>query len=125
MYKVGGAGSNLNKLLDEGTRPSKISDLEKQFDEEMRRIYFEAKKFGMYGDAFIGLIEEHGGRRAAKLLIRGSEKARGAVKLRFIQMIQGNGLNLTAEYLVAQPRWAELFKKDEIRIAKQRIEKWK
>lgn len=124
-FKVKELGGKAQKFLEGKEKSKEISNLEKQFDQEMRRIYWEARELGMCGDGFIASIEERRGRDAAKFLLAGSDDVSGAEKLRFYQMFTGKGLELTAEYLVAQPRWAKLFTKEEIKEAKRRLKKWR
>lgn len=124
-FKVNELGDKVQEFFDGSAKPEEMSDLEKQFDQEMRKIYWKAKELGMDGDTFIGLIEEHEGCNAAKLLLRGRDSTTGADKLRFFQIIKGAGLELTAEYLVAQLKWSRLFTKEEIKEAKRRLDQWK
>jgi hypothetical protein len=103
----------------------KMSGLEKKFDQEMRKIHKKAiEQFGKKGHKMILLIEKYGGPKAAKLMLRRPENVSGATDLRFYQMTQKHGLNLTVEYLVAQPKWKKLFTSGEIKKARARLEKW-
>lgn len=107
------------------TKDKEISDLEKQFDQAMREIYRKAKQHDVKGDTLIQLIEDFGGRQAAKYILSSLSSRTVIRKLMVAQTFEKNALNLFVESLVADPKWKNLFTEEEIEIAKERVAQWK
>ena len=125
-FKINDLGTEVEKFLAGKAPIEEMTELEQQFDKEMRNIREKAEKLGMMkGDGLKALIEEHGGLKAAKIILDGPEDATGANKLRVKQVGEVKGLDLTVEALVAESRWEGLFAPEVIQKAQERIDKWK
>jgi len=122
--------SELEEEYIEFCKKFRINDprngLEEQFDRAMRAICTKAKQYGVKGDTLFALIEQCGSINAAIYILEGSESHAASVisKLRVAQIWEARDLKLSVEQLVADPRWEKLFTKDQIKKAKERIDKW-
>ncbi|NTU49379.1 MAG: hypothetical protein HGA87_00530 [Desulfobulbaceae bacterium] len=105
------------------TSKKKTSTLEKRFHLAMMGIYNESRRRGHKVDSLIAFIEEHGGRGAAKLMLRGPDMPRWVKKL--IESGNIEDLDLSVEALVLKPKWTRLFTKKERGIAQQRLNQWR
>ena len=70
----------------------------------MLRIYEEAKKFDYFATRFRMMLEEHGGVGTARRLLAASNAQEGLTTL-----WENGRLDLSLEFQVLQPRFAELF----------------
>jgi hypothetical protein len=100
------------------------AELELQFDEDMRGIIAkeqELRKTIWKGTSpstrFMGMIERHGGRKMAKILLT-SDPPKGMIGY----LRKSGHLDMTAEYYVVMDRYKPLFTDDERAIALFRLE---
>ena len=91
-------------------------DLEKQFHQEMLRIYDEAAKLKYHPTRFLQMVEEHGGREAAKRLLAGDTLSSG-----FVRLFELGRTHLTVESLVLREPWSRLFTDEELNEAERRL----
>lgn len=95
-----------------------MSDLIKEFDKEMRNIYFRAKTECNYTPTyFLKMIDEMGGLQTAKVLLRKDTISSG-----FTKLYECKRLDLTVEALILRNPWQQLFTEEERKIAKRRLE---
>lgn len=122
-FKIDDPREELEKILN-GAQRKKVSALEKQFEKAMFDIHKQAnEKLGYKGDSLIAFIGEHGGLGAAKLILRGPDFSRWALKVKKLKRIED--FEFSVESLVVKPKWAKLFTRKEIKIAKERLDQWK
>lgn len=89
--------------------------LERDFDTEMRRVYYRAKdEVGYNATRFLQMLHKYGGVETARRLLP-------AMSDGFAALWERDRLDLTVEYLVLQTRWHELFSDDERGVARQRL----
>lgn len=94
-----------------------MSTLENKFHEDMKNIYFNAKKELKYNASrFFQLVSREGGLKAAKQLISKSEGTYG-----FEVLWENKRLDLSVEALVLRPEYHELFTEEEREICKNRL----
>lgn len=94
-----------------------MSTLENKFHEDMKNIYFEAKKELKYNASrFIQLVASEGGVKAAKKLISKSEGTHG-----FEVLCENKRLDLSVEALVSKPEYHDLFTSEERQACKDRL----
>ncbi|MCX5668912.1 MAG: hypothetical protein NTX89_02160 [Candidatus Omnitrophica bacterium] len=106
-----------------GLKMNKKEKLIIEFNQAMLNIYEEAKrKYDYNGLRFLQMIKEHGGLEAAKRIINDTNiKLQGFTEL-FMRGGQ-EGLNLTVEALVLDPKWRDLFTDADRKIASERMRK--
>jgi hypothetical protein len=99
-----------------------MADLSKQFDKAMLDIYRRAKAEAKYNARiFLEMVTERGGLATAKYLINAVTPSEGYTKL-----YEKGRLDLTVEAMIVEnPRWHELFTKDELAKAKKRLADYK
>ena len=86
------------------------------FDHAMMQIYVQAKQQAGYtATRFHRMLTEHGGVETARRLL--PQMSDG-----FTALWRRNRLDLTVEALVLQPRWASLFEREELEMARGRLE---
>ena len=95
-----------------------MKKLELEFHNKMEEIYFRAKDEIDYpANRFKQMIDINGGYKAAKILLGSKELSDG-----FIELYNHNRLDLSMEALIVENlKFHELFTKDEIKIAKDRL----
>lgn len=94
--------------------------LENKFDEDMKNIYFTAKKELKYNASrFIQLVSKEGGLKAAKQLISKSGGTYG-----FEVLWENNRLDLSVEALVLRAEYLELFTDGEREICRHRLKEF-
>ena len=91
-------------------------DLEKQFHQEMLRIYDEATRLKYRPTRFLQMVEEHGGRDAAKRLLAGDTLSSG-----FVRLFELGRPDLTVKSLVLKEPWSRLFTGEELNEAERRL----
>jgi hypothetical protein len=92
--------------------------LEKQFENDMRQIYLQAKKeCGYNASRFLQMISNVGGLKAAKQLIRKDGGTDG-----FTTLWEHGRLDLSVEAHVLKPEYAGLFSDDERQLCRERLE---
>ena len=95
-----------------------MNSLEDEFNEAMLNIYRSAIEACKYrAKAFLAMVVELGGVKAAKKLLAGSELQSGLYEL-----FECGRLDLTVENLVLQVRFRELFTPEELQEAERRLE---
>lgn len=94
-----------------------MSELESRFHEEMKNIYYAAKKeIGYNASRFIQIVSNEGGLKAAKKLITKNGGTYG-----FEVLWENKRLDLSVETLVLKPEYRELFTDEEIERCKSRL----
>ena len=95
-----------------------MKELEKEFHKKMTEIYDKAKaELDYRANRFKHMVDEYGGYKAAKILL----SSRG-VPYGFEELSRYHRQDLTMEALIVEnPKFHELFTKDEIKIAKKRL----
>lgn len=95
-----------------------MEKLEKQFDEAMFAIYRRAKdEAGYSANAFLGMLNDRGGRSTAKYLINATKASDG-----YTALYERGRLDLTIEACVIEnKKWHELFDEDELLKAHKRL----
>ena len=97
-----------------------MSNLEKQFENEMLGIYRTAKKeCGYNAVRFLQLVSEKGGLAAAKQLINKTGGTDG-----FTTLWEHHRLDLSVEAHVLKPEYAELFTEEEKDICRNRLKEF-
>lgn len=97
-----------------------MSALENRFHEDMKSIYFTAKRELKYNASrFFQLISKEGGLKAAKQLISKSGGTYG-----FEVLWENKRLDLSVEALVLRPEYHELFTMEEREICKNRLKEF-
>jgi hypothetical protein len=93
------------------------SQAEREFDHAMVHTYEAAgKETGYWAHRFLSLVRRKGGVGAAHKLLADKDVSDGFLKLR-----KAARLDLSVEYQVLRPKFAELFTDDERAIARQRL----
>ena len=92
-------------------------DVEREFHQEMVRIYEEATKFGYYPTYFLGMVNGMEGVAAAKKLLNTASPSSG-----FTRLWEECRLDLSVEALVVQEPWDSLFTDGELEEARQRLD---
>lgn len=97
-----------------------MSTLENKFHEDMKNIYFTAKKELKYNASrFFQLVSREGGIKAAKQLISKSGGTYG-----FEVLWENKRLDLSVEALVLRPEYHELFIDDEREDCRNRLKEF-
>jgi hypothetical protein len=90
--------------------------LERQFHEQMRRVYREAAEFGYRPTYFLRMVEEQGGVLAAKNLLR------KGITDGLERLTREGRLDISMEALVLKEPWSQLFTDEENGLAKWALE---
>ena len=91
-------------------------ELEARFQQEMLRIYEEAKDFGYYSTYFLRMVLDQGGLPAAKQLLGGNRVSDG-----FVRLWEEQRLDLSVEALALREPWRSLFGQEELAEARRRL----
>ena len=91
-------------------------DLERQFHQEMLRIYDEATKLRYHPTRFLQMVDQQGGLNAAKQLLAGDTLSSG-----FVRLFELGRPDLTVESLVLKDPWCRLFTDEELNEAERRL----
>lgn len=91
--------------------------LEDGFDQEMLRIYEEAKEFDYYPSYFLRMVVDRGGLSTARHLLSGGQLSDG-----FVRLWEEGRLDLSVEAVALQDRWRGLFTHEELAEAKRRLD---
>ena len=95
-----------------------LRELENQFHKAMLGVYESAlRECGHNATRFLQMVGNHGGLQAAKILLHTPGFQYG-----FKELWKCGCLRLTMEALVIQPQFSVLFTKEEIQIAKNRLQ---
>lgn len=94
-----------------------MTDLEKQFLNDMKYIYKECSEFGYFPHRFAEMINEKGAVATAKQLVTRKESTTG-----FTKLCLNKKLGLSIEAYVIKPEYKELFTEEEIRASRERLE---
>ena len=91
--------------------------LETVFHDDMLRLYRRAKaECGYNATRFLQLVNELGGVRAAKTLLKKDGLSYGLTEL-----WERRRLDISLEAAVLDPRWASLFSTAELAVARERL----
>lgn len=97
-----------------------MTDLEKQFDREMRDVYISAKReCGYTATRFLQMLSDQGGVKTAKQLIKKEGETYG-----FSILWEKHRLDLSVEARVLKPEYHDLFSDDDRAICRERLEKF-
>ncbi len=91
--------------------------LEDRFQQEMLRIYEEAKEFDYYPNYFLRMVVDRGGLSAAKHLLSGDKLSDG-----FVRLWEEERLALSVEALALRDPWSALFTGEELTEAQRRLD---
>ena len=93
--------------------------LEQRFHQEMLGIYESARhlKPPYYATRFLRMVNEHGGKGAADMLLATGEPSEGFTEL----FLRGRRLDLSVEYLVLRRPWRDMFTPDQLAVARKRL----
>ena len=92
-------------------------NLRKKFDDEMKEIYFKAKKEAGYNATrYYQMVMENDPLDVAKKLISYVPPSEG-----FTNLLMAGKLNLTVEALVVKEEYREFFTEEEIRLCKEKL----
>lgn len=95
--------------------------LDREFHEEMLRLFRESKEEGYTPSRFLQMVNEIGGLAAAKALINEPHPSDG-----FQRLWEMGRLDLTVEYVAAfEHRYRELFTQEERMAARRRYDEYK
>jgi len=95
------------------------SDLELQFHERMRQVYDQAKvECGYTATRFMQMVNEQGGLSTAKKLINSPKYSEGLTRLWELKR-----LDISMEATVLQQPWRELFTKEDLKKASEKLKK--
>jgi len=93
-------------------------DLKRQFHNMMLSIYERAKSECNYNATrFLQMVNEQGGLEAAKTLLNSSRLSEGLIAL-----WECKRLDISMEATILKEPWNTLFTKEELEIAKKRLE---
>ena len=96
--------------------PIGATDLEREFHEDMVRLYHVAAKKGYRATYFMQMVAEQGGVEAARALLGGKSAQAGLYKLAELKL-----LHASVENLALNPKYGELFLHFEKRAARERL----
>lgn len=97
-----------------------MSTLENRFHEDMKSIYFTAKKELKYkASRFFQLVSREGGLKVAKQLI-----SKGGGTYGFEVLWENKRLDLSVEELVLRPEYHELFTVEERETCRNRLKEF-
>ncbi|RUT84827.1 MULTISPECIES: hypothetical protein [unclassified Mesorhizobium] len=92
----------------------------KEFHKALVKADREARDLpGYTGHVFRKMIAGHGGWKAAKLMLQ--PMSRGKVQDGFVELWMCGGIELTVESIILEPKWYELFTRDDRREAYRRL----
>ena len=91
-------------------------NLESRFQQEMLRIYEEAKEFDYYPTYFLRMVVDRGGLSAAKQLLSGK------LSDGFVRLWEEQRLDLSVEALALREPWSVLFTQEELTEAQRRLD---
>ncbi len=91
--------------------------VEGRFQQEMLRIYEEAKEFDYYPTYFLRMVVDRGGLSAAKQLLSGNKLSDG-----FVRLWEEQRLDLSVEALALRDPWIVLFTQEELTEAQRRLD---
>jgi hypothetical protein len=95
-----------------------MQDLAARFQTEMINIYVKAKEDCRYNATrFLQMVTDSGGVATARTLLRTPTLSDG-----FAALWEHGRLDLTVEALVLREPWSELFDKEELNIARERLQ---
>jgi hypothetical protein len=98
-----------------------MNDLERNFHNAMTDVYRKAdKECGYKATRFLQMLGEKGGVRTAKDLVTKDGGTEG-----FLKLWQFGRLDLSVEALVLKDEYKELFTEEQLRLCKERLEKYK
>lgn len=98
-----------------------MTDLEKQFDQDMLEIYKLAKKeCGYNATRFLQMISSQGGLETARNLIRNPDSSVG-----FSALFEHNRLDLSVEAHVLKPVYSDLFSEEERQMCRDKLAQFK
>ena len=92
-------------------------NLEGRFQQEMLRIYEEAKEFDYYPTYFLRMVVDQGGLPAARQLLSGNRLSDG-----FVRLWEEQRLDLSVEALALREPWSVLFSQEELAEAQRRLD---
>ena len=97
-----------------------LDDLQSRFDAAMMDIYRRAlDEAGYKATRFFQMLHDHGGLITAQILIDSPTVSDG-----YTALWERKRLDLTVESLVLQPEWQGLFTDEQLRIARERLQKY-
>lgn len=97
-----------------------MGQIENKFNEDMKNIYFTAKRdIGYIATLFMQLVSQKGGLLAAKQLIAKEGGTYG-----FEVLWENRRLDLSVEALVLKPEYESLFSDEERKLSKNRLEEY-
>ena len=110
------APSNVGRpAVEAGGQAASPTDLEDAFGHAMMQIYVQAKEEAGYtATRFHQMLTEHGGVEAARRLL--PQMSDG-----FAELWRRKRVDLSVEALVVKPRWASLFARHELEMARDRL----
>lgn len=98
-----------------------MNDIERKFYTAMTDVYRKAdKECGYRATRFLQMLSEKGGVKTAKELIAKEGGTEG-----FSKLWQFGRLDLSVEALVLKNEYKELFTEEELRLCRERLEKYK
>jgi hypothetical protein len=103
----------------DGTLGASAGALEKAFHARLIGAYNSAKAIGYNATRFLGMVSEHGGLEAARILLHSSGVSDG-----YTAMWERGRLDLTVEAIVLEAEWATLFSDTERRTAIARLKEY-
>ena len=92
-------------------------NLEGRFQQEMLRIYEEAKEIDYYPNYFLRMVVDRGDLSAAKHLLGGDKLSDG-----FVRLWEEQRLDLSVEALALRDPWSALFTHEELAEAQRRLD---
>ncbi|MBU3159510.1 hypothetical protein KPL37_07040 [Clostridium frigoris] len=97
-----------------------MNDLERKFNKDMTNIYRKAdKECGYRATRFLQILSEKGGIITAKELVSKEGGTEG-----FLKLWQLGRLDLSIEALLLTDEYKVLFTKEELKLSKERLEKY-
>ena len=97
-----------------------LSELENEFHDAMVDIYRRARDEADYVPTrYIQMVSEHGGVKAAKILINADKPSDG-----YTELWKRGRLDITVEALMQNSKWHPLFEAREIQRAKERLREY-
>lgn len=93
-----------------------MRDLERQFDRAMYAIYEQAKEFDYYATYFKRMLDEHGGLKTARRLLKPAQPQQGLFRL-----WENGALEISVEATVLKDEYRSLFSEEELAEAERRL----
>ncbi len=95
------------------------TELEAQFEVEMRRIYDRAKaELDYKPTAFLQMVEDHTGAGAARRLL---DRPVSDISEGFTRLFRDQRLDLSVEAVALQSQWESLFSPEQLATARRRL----